>query len=323
MAEHDDGDPPIRGEIRLASVRRVSHGLGVHKRDNLTSEQEFLRDLHAYRLVLPASARFTHLTAARLRGWDLPRLPEQVPVFAAVDAKEARPRRAGLVCSRVVRPGQPDLCHGLPVDEPVEILLRAARDLSLLDLLVLLESALQHGDIDHDRMEAILGSARPGVRMLRAAWVRATGKSESPGETLLQEFHRVMGVPFRAQADLYDEHGTFVARADLLVEGTEFVHEYDGDHHRRKDQQRVDLRRGRRIADSTYIRRGFVLDDLVNHPGVVMHELDRALDRPHDLRRLRRWKRLVENSMYAEAGRERMLNRWRRQTTIVDWSGSA
>ena len=105
--------------------------------------------------------------------------------------------------------------------------------------------------------------------------------------------------------------------------GTPFLHEYDGEHHRRKDQQKIDLRRERGLATSSYVRKGFVLDDLLNHPAVVMHEIDNALGRPHDLGRLRRWKELVDNSLYSDIGRDRIMNRWRRLGGIVDWSGSA
>jgi len=323
MTEKHIDDQPFRGEIRLSTLRRVSHGLGLVKRPGLSDDEEWQRDLRAYLLVLPPGAAFTHLTGARLLGWQLPKLPEQVPIFVAVTGDAPRPRRHGLICSRLVERGSPVLRHGLPVEGAEEILLRAARDLSLLDLLILLESALRLGHVDHDRMNALLASRRPGVRMLREAWRRCTGESHSGGETVLQQFHRVMEVPFRPQFELYDEHGQLLARADLHVLGTNFLHEYDGEHHRHKDQQKVDLRRERGITASSYVRKGFVLDDLLNHPVVVMHELDKALGRPHDLRRLQRWRRLVENSLYSEAGRARVMNRWRRLDGIRDWSGSA
>lgn len=323
MTEDNYDDRPIRGEIRLAKLRRVSHGLGLVKKPDLSDQEEWHRDLRAYLVVLPPGAAYTHLTAAQLLGWQLPKLPEQVPVFVAVTGNEPRPRRHGLICSRLVERESPVLRHGLPVERAEEILLRAARDLSLLDLLILLESALHLGHIDHDRMTAILASRRPGVRMLREAWNRATGKSHSGGETVLQAFHLVMEVPVRPQAEVYDERGRPIATADLHVLGTNYLHEYDGEHHRRKDQHQVDLRRERGLTASAYIRKGFVLDDLLNHPVVVMHEIDNALDRPHDLGRLRRWRKLVANSLYSEAGRARVMNRWRRAGGLHDWSGSA
>ncbi|GAB2454458.1 hypothetical protein GCM10027062_38600 [Nocardioides hungaricus] len=316
-------DDPIRGEVRLAGHRRVSHGLFVRLRNDLSGSEEFLRDLAAYLLVLPPSVVFTHLTAARLMGWQLPKLPEQVPVFVAVDGDDLRPRRHGLICSRLRRERRPSRRLGLPVDAPEEILLRAARDLGLLDLTVLVDSALRVGDLDADRMEEILTSRRPGVRMLRKAWHRAPGRAESGPETLLQQFHIEMEIPFTSQVDLYDAAGWHLGRADLMVDGTTMLHEYDGAHHRDARQHRTDLRRERTLSAAGYTRRGVVLDDLVNHPAVLMQELDRALGRQPDLRRLIRWRRLVDNSLYAEAGRERMMNRWRRQGGIVDWAGTA
>ncbi len=321
--KEEEEEPPVRGEIRLTSLRRVSHGLGLVKKPDLTAEQEWHRELRAYQLVLPPGAVFTHVTGARLLRWQLPKLPEQVPVFAAVTGDAARPRRHGLICSRLVERGASTSRHGLPVDSPEEILLRAARDLALLDLMIMLESALRLHHINRHRMARLLGSGRPGVRMLREAWRRSTGKSDSAGETLLQAFHVAMDVPFRPQAEIHNDNGQLIATADLHVLGTNFLHEYDGEHHRRKDQQKTDLRRERGLADSSYVRKGFVLDDLLNHPVVVMHEIDKALGRPHDLGRLRRWRSLVDNSLYSERGRERVMNRWRRLSGIVDWSGSA
>ena len=50
-----------------------------------------------------------------------------------------------------------------------------------------------------------------------------------------------------------------------------------------------------------------------------MHEIDAALARPHEPERLRRWRRMIEGSLYSDHGRARLLNRWRRQMGVVDW----
>ena len=323
MDKNHSEDTPIRGEVRLVGYRRVSFGLFLECREGLTADEERLRDLHALLLVLPGSAVYTHLTAAWLYGWRLPKLPDQVPVFAAADVADPRPRRPGLICSRITRKRKRRMRRGLPVDEPEEVLLRLARDLGLLDLLIVLDSAIRNKDVDARRMEAVLASRRPGVRMLREAWRRADRRSESAGETVLRTFHEAMDVPVQPQVDIFDEAGRHLGRADLVVVGKPWLHEYDGDHHRGKDQRTVDLRRDRGFAGTSYVRRGFVLDDLLNHAAVVMHELDRALDRPHDVRRLRRWKALVANSLYSDAGRDRLLNRWRRRNGLLDWIGAA
>ncbi len=147
---HLDDGPPIRGHIRLAGYRRVSHGLFLPSKegsDELT-EREWRRDLGAWLLVLPRGARFTHVTGAQLKKWKLPALPDHLPAFAVVGRNDPRPRRNGLVCSRLEVAAPGTFVDGLPVDASEEILLRAARDLGLLDLLVLVDSARRMGDVD-------------------------------------------------------------------------------------------------------------------------------------------------------------------------------
>jgi hypothetical protein len=319
----DDLDKPIRGQRRQKGFRRVSHGLFLSVRDDRSPDEEFRRDLRALLLVLPDDAVYTHLTGARLRGWTLPKLPEQVPVFAAVDGDQSRPRRPGLICSRLRRTTERrETRDGLPVDSAEEILLRCARDLGHIDLVILVVSALRAGDIDKLAMKQLLASRRPGVIALRAAWAAANPKLESPGEVILFLFHRAIDVPVEPQVSIFDEQGRLLGVADLLVLGTKDLHEYDGEVHRGKVQHRNDLRRDRGWSGTDYVRRGFTLDDLLNHSLTVMHEVDRALGRPHDLRRNERWRALVENSLYSETGRERILNRWHREMGVVDWSGT-
>jgi very-short-patch-repair endonuclease len=316
-------DEPIRGEIRVRGFRRVSHGLFLPENAALDEQEEFLRDLVAWRLVLPEGAVFTHVTAAWLLKWRLPLLPSPAPVFAAVRCDERRPRRAGLVCSRLVEYDESSNRHrarGLPVDSTEEILLRAARDLSHLDLVIVLDSARSLGHLDRRRLSTVLTSRRPGTRALAAAYAVSDPRSESAGETLLRIFLRVMEVDVESQVELRDADGQLIGRADLMVRGTRDVHEYDGAGHRSQQQHRSDLRRERALTQAGYVRRGYTLDDLVNHDAVVMHELDRTLARRHRPERLRRWRRMIELSTYSKSGRARLLNRWRRSMGVTDWA---
>jgi len=268
-----------------------------------------VRDLQAWRLVLPPDAVFTHITAAWLFGWWLPRLPEHVPAFAAT-AANTRPRRAGLVCSRleVVAGGLER--WGLPVDLAGEVLLRAARDLAVLDLVLLIDCALGRRDVTFDELEVLAKCGRPGCRRLRLALALSDARAESPWECLLRVFHTVAEIPVEPQAVILDELGSFVARADLLVLQTGDLHEYDGAHHGLPSQRTQDLRRLRRIQEANRIRRGFTAPDLVVSPGVTMHELDRVLGRAHDSRRVETWMTYLEESCLTAKGRLRLQNRW-------------
>jgi hypothetical protein len=318
-------DDPIRGQVRLTGHRRVSHGLFLPHVPGLGQDEEFLRELKAWLLVLREDAAFTHVTAAKVLGWQMPKLPDppHVPLFAAVAGDGPRPRRPGLICSRLARPANTAVIGGVPVDAPEEILLRSARDLGLIDLTVLMDSARRMGHVNPERVRVILDSRRPGLRMFRLAWGISDGRSDSGPETVLRIFHRVLDVAVEPQAVLTDHSGNVVGQADLLIVGTNHVSEYDGDAHRDPSQHKVDLRRERGLSATDYRRHGYSLDDLLNHPIAVMHEIDRMLGRPHRMSRIQRWQRLVDNSLYSDAGRERLLNRWRRVGGIVDWSQTA
>jgi hypothetical protein len=301
---------PVRGEIRSADFRRVSHGLFLPIVPNTDRHREWFRELSAWQLVLPDDAVFTHVTAAALYGWWLPPLPEFVPVFAAVGLDSNRPRRAGLICSRLDRSAVPQVRHGFLVDSPEEVLLRAARDLGLLDLVVMIESALRAGDVTTASLAAFCTTSRPGVRRLRVAAGFADGRAESAWEVLLRLFHEFAGIPVDPQAELLDDQGRFVARVDLLVRGTNCAHEYDGAVHEERTRRTQDRRRDRRIAEIGVIRRGYTAPDLVHQPRVTLQELDRAIGRPHRPTRLRRWTTWLEHSCFSELGRRRLQNRW-------------
>jgi hypothetical protein len=310
---------PIRGQVRVKGYRRVTHGT-YRVDDGSDRLGQWMAELAAWLLVLPEDAAFTHVTAARLLGWWMPQLPEQVPVFASTTALDY-PRRAGLSCARLGRCGPTALVNGLPVDTPAEILLRASRDLGLLDVVVLLDSAIRlYGLALLDEVDAILRTRRPGVRRLRAARALTDHRSESAWETLLRLFHVAIEAEVEPQLSVFDEGGRFVARGDLWLVGTPFLHEYDGAVHRSGPQQAVDLRRARELTHTAYVRRGYTADDLLNHPAAVMRDVDTALDRESAPSRLARWRRWVSESTYSQEGRRRLQNRWWRLTAVNDWA---
>jgi hypothetical protein len=120
-------------QIRNGRVRgRAWVGVtpGAHRLG--TAEDPWRADLAAWQSVLPPAAVFTGLTAARTRGWWLPPLPEDLPVFVAVGPGGGHPERTGLVLSR--HPVSPacEVLGGLRLATPAEALLSCARVLGLL-----------------------------------------------------------------------------------------------------------------------------------------------------------------------------------------------
>lgn len=309
-----------RGEITRVGDRRVAHGLARRlPQEPESAARRERRDLAAWQYLMGHEYAFTHLTAALLYGLWLPPRPKGMPVFMATRGSR-RIQRAGVIASRLSEPATTIEWGPYRVDPPLEMLLRCARDLGVLDVGVLLSSALRSRLITMEALHSLCEGRRPGVRRLRVAAGYSDARFESPGEFLLHAFHVMAEVRVTPQAPLVDRRGVQFGRADLGVDGTPFIHEYDGAVHRSPAQQTRDLRRDRRLIELQIIRRGFVLDDLINHPAVTMAELDRALDRPPAPHRLANWRRLVDESLYSDSGTRRLLLRWIHHPGDTDWS---
>lgn len=306
MRTPDPQDGPVRGHLRSVHWTRVSHG--VYKP---ASDLDGLReDLAAWTLVLPASGCFTGLTAAQLLGWWLPPLPADLPVFASMSKSENRPRRDGVRVSRhPVPPVRHDL-EGLPVAAPVEVLLACARDLGLLDVVLLAEAAMHLGQCTTEELTTAARTRRYGAKRLRRALPFVDGRAESPWEVLLRVLHVVCDVPVEPQHVVHDVHGVFVARGDLWIRGTTTLHEYDGAVHRERRQHRKDLSRERRIGAAAWTRRGYTDVDLLYQAAGILRDADQSLGRPHNPLRVRPWYALLAESMFTDPGMARARHRW-------------
>ena len=187
-----------------------------------------------------------------------------------------------------------------------EILLRAARDLGLLDL------------IDPARLGARSSGTstatgwRPCWRVAaprrtdapRGLAPRRPGKRVGRRDACCRLFHRVDGGAGRARRSRsYDDDGPADRRGPTCcVIGTPFLHEYDGAHHRGKDQHRRSTCAGSAALARLVVRPPGLHARRPAQPSrrSSCTRSTRALGRPHDLGRLRRWRRLVDNSLYSE-----------------------
>lgn len=297
----DTAAEAFAGRARSKRWTRVSRGL--HRSAGAD-------DLAAWQLALPPGGRFTHLTAAAALGWRVPPLPTGLPVVAAVDGTSSRrPERPGLRLLRSDPLGPPRTHARLRVDAPEDVLLTCARDLSILDLVVLVDGALHRGDVELATLVEVSRARRRGNRNLRAALALADGRSESAWESVLRLLHHTCDAAVEPQHEIRTPDGGFVARADLLLLGTASIHEYDGGVHLERAQQQADLRRARRLADAGWTRRGYTSHDLLRQPIGVLRDIDTALGRPHEPARVRSWYLMLRDSMVTTAGRRRILER--------------
>lgn len=297
---------PVRGRAPARPWHSITRGVwwppdaALHLDDRL----------RAWALVLPQTAGFTHLTAAAAYGWWLPEAPAH-PVFAAMPAEEARPRRPGLLVFR--HPAPPDLhvVRGLRLTTPAETLLALARDLTPLDLVVLADSAVRQGDVTVEELSRVAtGTRRRGAPALRALLPLVDKRSESAWESVMRLLHGAADIPVEPQQVLLDEVGRFVARADLWVRGTRRVHEYDGGGHREPDVHEADLARDRALSLARWERHGFTRRHLLQRGSAIISATDDLLGRAWDPARLQAWEGALDASMLRRPGRLRVQRRW-------------
>lgn len=306
---------PRRGRTRSQRWERLGHGLYAPRRVRTLAE-----DLAAWQLVLPKTAAFSHLTAAELRGWWLP-APLVHPVFAAMSGTSGEPRRPGLFVCRHPKPVAVNLVDGLRVTTAAETLIAAARDLGVLDLVIMGDSALRLSHCTITDLKIAAGARRRGAPLLRQVIPLLDRRSESPWESVMRVLHRAADIPVEPQHEVVTERGRFLARVDLWIVGTRRIHEYDGAVHREADTHRNGRARARRylsrdrllLADH-WQRYGYTSDQLLGHGGDLIAEVDRLLGRTWDPLRLAAWNALIASSLYGPAGRARARRQWARTT---------
>ena len=215
--------------------------------------------------------------------------------------------------TRHPRPVDSEVIDGIRVASAAETLLAAARDLSLLDLVVLGDSAL-HVHACTKELWLAAAQRRRGAPRLRVAIPLLDGRSESAWESVLRLLHFAAEVEVEPQKQIHDEWGRFVARADLWLVGTRRIHEYDGGAHRDREAHRADLARERRLVEIDWQRIGFTSPQLLYEAASIIAGMDRLLGRTWSPRRLARWQAMLDDSLLRPRGRARAMRQWQRST---------
>ena len=299
---------PFRGHTRSCQWERVSYGLYAP-----ATTRTLVEELQTWQLVLPRTAAFSHLTAAEVYGWWLP-APIPHPIFAAMTTTSHGPERPGLYVCRHPKPVAIRIASGLHLTTPAETLLAAARDLGILDLVVMADSALRLGHCTMTDLQTTARQHRRGAPLLRTAIPMLDPRSESPWESIMRVLHRAADIPVTVQYEVHDDVGRLLARADLRIDGTRRLQEYDGADHREAHVHARDLARDRRLLSDNWQRHGYVAKDVLHDGAQIIADVDRTLGRTWDSRRATAWQELVAHSLYGRPGRARAHKQWRRAT---------
>lgn len=296
------------GKLRGKRWQRVSYDLFVPASVQLGG----LERLRCLVLILPVGAAFSGLTAAWLYGWWLPPLPERPPVFVTVNPDGPRPGRRELSVRRATLPPEDVVrLHGLPVTSPLRTLLDLASVLSLVDLVVIADAALRQGDIT--LAELIAAANREsfrGIRTHRRMTTLADARSQSAWETVLRLVHVLSGIPVEVQAQILDPDGGWIATADLQIQGTRQLPEYDGSNHRDRAQHQRDLQRDKLLHRAGYARFPYIAKEILGHPQVIVADAEDALGWQRQCDRVDAWLVEFERSLFSRAGMARWRRRW-------------
>jgi very-short-patch-repair endonuclease len=243
----------------------------------------------------------------------LPTLPDRLPRLMVQPPGTQRMERIGCYAFRS-RAGleEPRLVGGEQVVSPQVCLAQLAEDLSTLDLTIAIDSTLQQKLCTADDITNAVRRRQRGLPRLRRALELCDGRSESPWETVLRILLSSSGVAVTPQAKIEDDAGNEIGWADLRVDGTRRLAEYDGEVHRARERHQRDLGREKALARADWDRYGYTAKEILQNPLQVLHDAEQALGWAPDPSRLATWRVLVHDSSLSPHGRSLLAKRLQR-----------
>jgi hypothetical protein len=238
----------------------------------------------ALQLRLPPSAFFSHATAAQILGLPIPlRLESERPLHVAVAAPTRAVAISGVTGHRlVILKNDVGSLNRLRLTGPVRTWLDLAARLSLLEL-VAVGDYLAHWRHPYATLTQLTDAAavyrgRRGRALIRTALPLLRTGSESPRESMLRVIIVLAGLPEpECNLEIFDPHGLFLARGDLVYRRYKLLLEYQGDYHRTdKHQWRRDITRLARVEDHDWKILQYTDDDLKT-PDELVARLERRL----------------------------------------------
>lgn len=234
---------------------------------------------------LPRTAVFSHITAARLHALPLPPAAASDPVLHVCVPTGVRAPRGKRIRGhqRALAHDEFDTRTGIPATTPARTFCDLVDELNLRELVAVGDHLIRRGSgqvrREELRRQVERHAGRHGIERLRDAFELLDEGSESPKESELRVLIIEAGL---AKPDcnvkVFDETGRFVARVDLSYRRELIAIEYEGDHHRDKDQWRRDLARRRRLEALGWTYLSVTQADL-DDPRAFLSDLRTALGR--------------------------------------------
>lgn len=246
----------------------------------------------AIALTLPHRAAFSHVTALRLLGIEVPwRLESDQAIHVVVPTRADRPQRDDVVahvclqrCLDIVS------VRGLPVTSPAQTWLHLAGRLVPDDVVVLGDAMLRrkepHTTLAELRRRVESTHKMRGVVACREALERLRPGTDSTMETRARLILDDAGITDLAvNQPVYAEDGTFICLPDLSIPALKVAIEYDGDIHRTDPATwRRDVEKRQAMAEAGWVVVVATADDVNRHPDRLIRRVRAAIRRQSERR---------------------------------------
>ena len=269
-----------RGRLRGRDLHRPFRGVRTD-----VAPDGVLARAHALTQRLPAEAFFCSTTAALLTGVPLPiHLAGEQHLHVAVPGPRRALRVAGAIGhSLYVPPAQVVESDGLRLSGPELLWLELGAVLPLGDLVAAGDHLVhwRHPVTSPPRLRLALAQTlqRRGRPLLREALPLLDAHAESPQESILRVLLVTSGI-----TGLVSNHGVVTRdgsryRIDLALPELRIAIEYQGDHHRERQQFRADMTRRSRLEADGWTVIEVNADDL-RDPSELLARIRRLLAHP-------------------------------------------
>lgn len=159
-----------------------------------------------------------------------------------------------------------------PATSPARTFIDRAAELRLEDLVALGDAMLRQRVVTVEELTALLhwGVGRRGIVRARRAVPLLDGRAESSMESWTRVILALAGLPPpEVGADIHDEYGTWLAKADLVWRQAKLIVEYDGRVHLGERQRRIDAQRHNLLVAAGWTVLHVTADEVLRRPWAV------------------------------------------------------
>jgi hypothetical protein len=281
-----------------SSMLRGSHVVQVHRGVWRLAATELTFDLRvrAGVLALPPHAALSHVSSLRWMGISVGR---ELPIHFSVHAPTQT--RSDIVLHRRQGRISPKDVRGVATLGPDRSFVDSATLLGLRDLVRAGDALVRNGlTTTGTLIDYTVMSHLDGVVRAREAALLVRDRVDSPRETDVRLLLTCAGLPEpQVNVDVHDDHGTWLAKGDLVLRPWRIIVEHDGWHHERDaDQRQKDHLRRERIEAAGWTLIVVTQADF-EHPTAIVTRVYQALVRrgyrgpPPELGRT--WHRIARN----------------------------